>query len=282
MPKTEPSIDQVGAVTDLLTGKTGPAAGTPSAEPDTGSGDASPTGAQAASEPQSGGDPGTDDLTPTVLAERLGMTPAALFKDLKIPVDGGDPLSLEEFKSAGKQLRDVRDAQNDLAEKRVAFENETMTQRQTLQGMLAKIPSDLLSDELVANVQLEHQRYVEGERTALLAIRPDLQEQTKWSQVRSMLIEHLAPYGFRDVEVDGIIDHRLAKYVIDNAERAIRIVELEKTVEKGAQKLAGPKPPPVAASKRVKTPSRRTGPKIAQSGVMSQKVADVAKLLGDK
>ena len=274
MPTTEPNIDQVAAVTELIT------AGTPEPATDPGSGDASPNADLGAPDTESGDQPGTDDLTPTVLAERLGMTPKALFKDLKIPIDGGDPLSLEEFKSAGKQLRDVRDAQSDLAEKRVAFENETMTQRQTLQGMLAKIPGELLTDDLVAGVQVEHQAYVEGERKALFGIRPDLQDAAKYSQVRSMLIEHLAPYGFRDVEVDGIIDHRLAKYVIDNAERAIRVRELEKSVEKGAQPLKGSKPRPQPPSKRVtKKTSRRAADKPR---TFRDKAAEVATLLGEQ
>jgi len=274
MPANEPNIDQVAAVTDLIT------AGTPEPAADPGSGDASPNADPGAPDTQSGDQPGTDDLTPTSLAERLGMTPKALFKDLKIPVDGGEPLSLEEFKSAGKQLRDVRDAQADLAEKRVAFENETMTQRQTLQGMLAKIPSDLLTDDLVAGVQVEHQQYVEGERKALFGIRPDLQEAAKWSSVRSMIIEHLAPYGFRDVEVDGIIDHRLAKYVIDNAERQIRVVELEKSAEKGAQPLSGSKPRPQPPSKRAaKRTPRKSGDKPR---TLRDKALDVAALLGDQ
>ncbi len=272
MGNGEPNIDQVAAVTELIA--PGTAAATP---PEAGT--LPLTDGQPAADPQSGDDPGTDDLTPTSLAEKLGMTPAALFKNLKIPVDGGDPLSLEEFKGAGKALRDVKDAQSDLAEKRVAFENETMTQRQTLQGMLAKIPSDLLTDDLVAGVQVEHQQYVEGERAALFGVRPDLKESAKWSQVRNMIVEHLAPYGFRDVEVDGIIDHRLAKYVIDNAERQIRVTELEKTAEKGAQPLAGKKPQP--AAQRAAPTRRRTGPKIANEGIISDKVAKVAKLLGE-
>ena len=275
MANPEPNIDQVAAVTDLITG------GSPEPAASPGSGDASPTPALGDPAPKSGDDPGTDDLTPTNLAEKLGMTPAALFKALKIPVDGGDPLTLEEFKAAGKQLRGVRDAQSDLAEKRVAFENETMTQRQMLSGMLAKIPADLLTDDLVAGVQMEHQQYVEGERKSLLAIRPDLNDQAKWSGVRSMIVEHLRPYGFRDAEVDGIIDHRLAKYVIDNAERALRVAELEKTVEKGAAKLSGHKPKPATPAQGAKTSTRRRGPKIAQSGVISEKVAQVAKLIGE-
>ena len=274
MGNAEPNIDQVAAVTDLITAGTSEPATAP------GSGDASPNVDQDAPGTQSGDDPGTDDLTPTKLAEMAGITPAALFKALKVPIDGGDPLSLEEFKAAGKQLRGVRDAQADLAEKRVAFENETMTQRQMLSGMLAKIPGDLLTDELVAGVQVEHQAYVEGERKSLFGIRPDLQDQAKWSGVRSMIIDHLAPYGFRDAEVDGIIDHRLAKYVIDNAERQIRVAELEKSAEKGATPLAGHKPRPAATGKRETKP--RTGePKIQNQGVMSQKVAQVAKLLGE-
>ena len=273
MANPEPNIDQVAAVTELIEG------GSPKPAASLEAGTLPLTDDQPAAGPQSGDDPGTDDLTPTSLAKQLGITPQALFKSLKIPVDGGEPLTLEQFKDAGKQLRDVTDAQNDLAEKRVAFENETMTQRQALSGMLAKIPTDLLTDDLVAGVQMEHQQYVEGERAALFGIRPDLQDGAKWSQVRSMLIQHLAPYGFRDVEVDNIVDHRLAKYVIDNAERAIRIAELEKTVEKGAQKLSGSKPKP-AAVREVKQP-RTNAPKIQNQGVMSEKVAEVAKLLGE-
>ena len=246
-----------------------------------GIGDGSPTPDQGAPGSPPGGDPETETLTPAVLAERLGMTPAELFRDFEIPVDGGEPLSLGDFKDAGKILRDVRDAKNDLAEKRVTFENETMQQRQTLQAAIGKIPPELLTPELIDTVQREHSLYVQGERDALLKVRPDLGDAAKWGKIRPMIEAHLAPYGFRASEIENIIDHRLAKYVIDNAEREVRTRELVKVAGKQKIPLLRPsKAKPVAKSARV---TRESAVKRGRRATGSQeKTAAVAALLGNQ
>lgn len=172
-------------------------------------------------------DTGVSELTPSAIAEKLGIKPSELFAQLRIPVDDGESLSLEEFKDNGKGLRDVITARNEVAEEKVAFENQVMLQRQTLQAAIGKIPKDVLTPELIEGVQQEHKQYVSAERIALQQIRPDLKDPAKWGSVRDLLITHLKPYGFYAIEVDAIIDHRLAKYVIDNAEREQRIAQID-------------------------------------------------------
>ncbi len=246
-----------------------------------GIGDDSPTVGLAAPVPESGDADESPALTPTSLAEKLGITPAELFRELKIPVDGGEPLSLGDFKDAGKQLRDVRDAQNDLAEQRVTFENESMVQRQTLQAAIGKIPQEHLTPELIDTVQAEHLAYVQGERESLLKLRPDLADVAKWTGIRKLLGDHLAPYGFRPGEIDSIVDHRLAKYVIDNAEREVRVRELTKTAGKQKIPLLRPsKPKPAAKSTRVTRQSAVARGKRATGS--QEKTAAVAALLGNQ
>ncbi len=146
-----------------------------------------------------------------------------------------------------------------------------------------EIPEDLLTDDLVAEVQVERQRYIDTERHALLQVRPDLNDSAKWSGLRSMLVDHLAPYGFRDVEIDQIVDHRLAKYVIDNAEREKRVRELQIDPLKGTQALTGAKPQPVGGKKRAtKKAGRRRGPKITGASPTRDKTAAVAQLIGEQ
>jgi hypothetical protein len=274
MPDEQSNVgESVDKITDLLIGKPppDPGTGTPAAE-SPGAGDGT-----VETEP-AGEDAGAPELTPTTLAERLGIKPADLFRDLKIPVDGGDAMTLEEFKDAGKDLRGVKQAQSDLAEQRVKFENDTMTQRQQLQAAIGKIPPNLLTDDLIREVQGEHDHHVETERRALLAVRPDLGDSGKWGTTRDLLIAHLKPYGFHAIEVDSIIDHRLAKYVIDNAEREARLVELKASVDLDDPKLAGSKPKPAAQRpKAPDKPTRRRGPKT-----LGDKAAEVATLLGAK
>lgn len=261
------------AIADVLAGKAPPVAETlPEPTPSNGNGDAAPIETAAPVE--------SPELTPTSLAEKLGIKPSELFDTLKIPVDGGDALTLSEFKDAGKELRTVRQAQHELAEKQVAFENGVMLQRQQLQAAIGKIPPDLLTPEMIADVQSEHQTAVDTERAALFKVRPELSDPGKWSTMRGLLVEHLKPYGFHAIEVDGIIDHRLAKYVIDNAERAIRIkaLEAEGLVPAKPEKLAGTgrqpqKPAKAAAQKATVQRGRRATTAL-------DKAAEVAKLLG--
>lgn len=240
-----------------------------------------PTDGQAAPDPQAVDDSGELPMTPTLLAQSLGIKPDELFKQFLIPVDGGDPLTMEEFKAAGTELRGVKAAQDELAERIVEHENGVMMQRQMMQRAVAKIPPDVLTQEMVAEVQQEHQQHVTTERRELLAIRPDLESPAKWDSTRRLLISHLKPYGFREIEIDGIIDHRMAKYVIDNAERQQRVAKLNADgiqVEETSKLQAPSAQPPRTPRKRAETKS------AAKRGTntVGDKTAKVAALLGAK
>lgn len=271
MPEPLAQDNKTQAISDLLTGQ--PPVETP-AEPTepTGNGDIAPIEPAAPVE--------SPELTPTTLAEKLGIKPSELFDALKIPVDGGESMTLSEFKDAGKELRTVRQTQHELAEKTVAFENNVMLQRQQLQAAIGKIPSELLTPEMIADVQAEHQAHVETERVALFKIRPELAESSKWATMRSLLVEHLAPYGFHAIEVDSIIDHRLAKYIIDNAERAQRIKALEAAgfEPKGQERLAGTTRQPRKPGKSEASKETVKRGRAARSN--RDKAKEVAKLLG--
>jgi hypothetical protein len=238
-----PNIGEaVEQISTLLRGEPG---GSPDPDPPSSREAAPTTDVPSALAPPASSDAGADELTPTAIAEKLGIKPDKFFKGLKIPIDDGEPLTLEEFKGAGKELRGLKAAQHELAEEKVTFENSVMLQKQTLEKTLAKIPAELLTPEMVSEVQAEHRETIDRERSQLHTIRPDLKDPAKWNATRELLITHLAPYGFHRIEVDSIIDHRLAKYVIDNAEREQRIKNLdadslqpEKTGRRPSQKPA--------------------------------------------
>ena len=266
--------DKTQQVVDLLAGKP-PVETPPEPVESPGSGDITPPAAEA--EPAK---PVTPTLTPTDLAERLGIKPSEFYAQLHIPVDGGEPMTLSEFKDAGKELRGLRVSQDKLAEERVAFENSTMRQRQTLQAALGKVPPGTLTPEMIEGVQAEHTQYVATERRALVEIRPDLNETGAWSTMRELLVAHLAPYGFHAIEIDGIIDHRLAKYVIDNAERQKRLAKLE---AEGLRPVG--KEPLAKPTRSVRRATKSEGTKaIIERGKRSKrpqdKAAAVAELLG--
>lgn len=274
MPDDTPNVGEaVAQVSSLLRGEPG---GSP--DPDPPAAGAAPTKPEVPSAlaPPASPEAGADELTPTAIAERLGIKPDKFFKGLKIPIDDGEPLTLEEFKGAGKELRGLKAAQHELAEEKVTFENSVMLQKQTLEKTLAKIPAELLTADMVAEVQAEHADAINRERTQLHTIRPDLKDPAKWNATRELLITHLAPYGFHTIEVDSIIDHRLAKYVIDNAEREARIQKL------GAESLqpetTGRKPSqkPAAPSQRAQ---QTTGSKATGGNKVAEQVSQIADLI---
>ena len=238
-----------------------------------------PTEAPPIEETGSEEDAGAPELTPAGLAKHLGLKPDELFTQFRIPVDGGDPMTLEEFKEAGKQLREVNAATEALAEQRIEHENGMMQQRQTLQRALAKIPEGSITPELIQEVQQEHATHVETQRRELIAIRPDLAEPAKWQATRILMEGHLKPYGFSAIEISGIIDHRMAKYVIDNAEREKRVKELNANGIKVEEtpKLQAPSAKPARVVRRADKdkPAARSGPETNQD-----KAAKVAALLG--
>jgi hypothetical protein len=273
--------DKVDQVVNLLGGlPPEPASGDAATLPDTETGDGFSTEAGSAIQPPQGDQPGTDDLTPASLAEKLGVKPSELFTRLRIPIDGADDLTLEEFKSAGKELRSVRKARDELAEQRVTFENEVMVQRQTLDAAIAQIPAGSLTPEMIQATQAKRAANVDAERRQLFTIRPDLRDAGKWGAMRDILVAHMRPYGFSPSEVDQIVDHRAAKYVIDNAERELRIKALEKDgLAPKKRAVADPSPKPaVKSSRRKKADAVVRGTRATTA---KDKTAAVAALIGE-
>ena len=267
--------DKVERIADLLGGPVEPAEADKTPEP-----------AQAAQEPATEPEPqasepaGADELTPTVLAEKLGITPTELFRELKIPIEGGEPLTLEEIKRAGSKLRGVSEVTETLEQQRVDFENEVMVQRQQLQSLIGELPQDTLTAEFVQGVQAKHSTYVATETQALLEVRPDLKDPAKFNATRQLMIDFVAPYGFRPAEIDGIIDHRLAKFVIDMAEKDQRIRQLEKDAAhkpRADRKRSGKVPAPVSATRR-----NRAAAAKAKGGSREDKVSAINALLGER
>jgi len=269
-PEAQNQGEAVAQVSALLTGRS---EDSPSGR------EAAPSDAQPPVEPEGDDGSGEPELTPKSLAETLGLKTDELFSRLKIPVDDGEPLTLEEFKDAGKELRGLRTAQTEFAELKVAHENSVMTQRQILQRALAKVPPQYLTEDVIAEVQQEQANYINGERAKLLAVRPDLKAPEKWRSTQEALVAHLTPYGFMQVEIENLHDHRMRKYVIDNAERELRVKKLDADgiqVEE-TSKLQAPTRKPAQALRRAETPKAATGPETLQD-----KASKVAALLGAK
>lgn len=268
--------DKVEQIADLLQGK----------EPNTQGTEAEPTGQQAAQapdpqvEPQADPDADASELTPKILAERLGMTATELFRELRIPIEGGEPLTLEEVKAAGTQLREVADVQESLAQQRVEFENETMLQRKQLQELVGQLPQESLTADFVQQVQATHQNYVAEETQALLKVRPDLKDAAKFKSVRQLMVDFVKPYGFRAVEVDGIIDHRLAKLIIDMAEKDQRIRQLE--ADGALKPRADKRKSSVTPARQSRTRRNQQRAAAAKGGTQADKVSAIAALLGDR
>ena len=155
-PLAEDRQAKVEQIADLLTGQ----------EPTKADAEDKPQGQQAAQAPAPEAEPQADkeadapELTPKAIAEQLGMTATELFRELKIPIEGGEPLTLEEVKKAGSRLREVSDVQESLEQQRIDFENEQMTQRQQMQELIGRLPPDSLTNEFVQGVLQEHQTYV--------------------------------------------------------------------------------------------------------------------------
>ena len=273
MPDDAPNVGEaVEQITSLLTSDPG---GSPEPDPPSSREAAPTTDVPSALAPPAIPEAGADGLTPTAVAEKLGIKPDKLFKDMRIPIDDGEPLTLEEFKGAGKELRGLKAAQHELAEEKVTFENSVMLQKQTLEKTLAKIPAELLTPEMVAEVQQEQRDTINRERTALHTIRPDLKDPAKWNATRELLVTHLAPYGFKTIEVDSIIDHRLAKYVIDNAEREQRVQALAADALQPEQPGRKPSQKPAPTSQR----AQQTTGKARSGNKQAEQVSQIADLI---
>jgi len=197
------------------------------------------------------GDGATGPVTVAELAKALGTKPGALMDDLQVEVDlvGEDGAKVVQSVTLGDLRRGYIGAET-LRKERESFEQtseakglEFMRTRADLESLGAAILPHV-PQQVQAEFAAWQHKQIERERTLAHEAIPEWRDPSKFQADRGMMIEHLKPWGFTAADVYAIGDHRIAKYVRDNARKAQRAAEAEQRARNAGKPKPGQGPAP--------------------------------------
>lgn len=211
----------------------------------------------AAGEDQGGDDEGDNDdndkaegkegespeegATPKALAERLGIEASEIYK-MRIPVgDSGDTISLGELKDVGVRASTLDAEVETFESDRTEYINEKMKSRNELQNIISLLPSELITPELIQQARTQHAAMVRTERIGLLEALPRWKDPAVESEARTNMLEHLKGYGFNEVEVNNMLDHRLVKLIADFTALKLKVIKPRQEIKARKKKRPGVK-----------------------------------------
>jgi hypothetical protein len=187
---------------------------------------------------ESESDPDPDEsLDPKALAEKLGIGVDEIYGIKFNYGDDGESLSLGELKDLGVRVKTIEQEAETLEVDRISLENDNMTSRAEIQNIVSLLPMDAITPQLVAAARQQHDNLVRDERVALLSAIPAWNEPGAELAARGEILENLKQYGFREVEVNHMMDHRLIKMVHDFTRLKSRL--LPKTEEVRSLRKSG-------------------------------------------
>ena len=165
------------------------------------------------------------------LAEKLDVTVEEIYS-MKFPYgENGDAITLGELKDAGIRARTIDEEVETLADQRNSFTNDQMKSRSELQNIVSMLP-DGIPPELVQAANFQRQQAVQRERVSLLETLPDWQDSAVEEIARGAISDNLKQYGFQQIEIDNMLDHRLVKLMHDFTRMRQKIVKPAAEVQK--------------------------------------------------
>jgi hypothetical protein len=197
------------------------------------------------------------------LSKRLKIKPEEVYA-IKVPMpNGAEPMTLGDLKDRVGELVDLDARELEFTQRRVRGEGEILRAQQELRSLMALIPKDKLTPELINKVRQNHETTQARERQLTLEHIPSWNdEQTRTADIQGM-VSMLSDYGFDEGFIATVVDHRALKFLRDT-------YLMRKRIQKALSEV---KIPP---RKGNKAPSQKTG-KPAQRPVDSQNTRTASK-----
>jgi hypothetical protein len=190
------------------------------------------------------------------LAERSGIELKDLYS-LEIALEAangeakGKTLTLGQLKDQAAKAGDLETRTALFEETRVKSENELLRARAQIQEIVAGLPQGAVKPAVLEKIRTETERYRKVEAARLAEAIPEWDDEATHASDRDGILEHMAEYGYGPANFDGLLDHRMVKYVRDNWKRWKLMTEAMAKVTEVKPKPAAPssKPAPKATPK---------------------------------
>jgi hypothetical protein len=224
-----------------------------------------------------------DDLsqppeTLEALSKRLGVKPEQVY-NVKIPlsVNGAEPLTIGQLKDRVSELVDLETREAQFDQRRIKSEGETLRMQAEMRELLAMVPKEHVSPELVDKVRKRHDETMKRERQMTLEHIPDWQDEKKRAEDLQGMVDLMKDYGFDESFIGTVADHRALKFIRDMYLRDKRIkAALAKVTTPNAK---GQRPSNKPAKGAIR-PDRQKSNRSAQGALPNQR-SRIAQLFSE-
>lgn len=201
-------------------------------------------------------------MTAKELAEKLGVGVKDVY-EIKFPYGrNGESLSLGELKDVGIRARDLDSQTTQLDIDREAHTNDKMVSRAEMQNIISLMPE--IPQQLVDQAKAQYRNVVNQERISLLSTIPAWSDPAKERTDRDAILVNLRTYGFTEVEMNHMLDHRLVKLLDDYTRLKGKLVKPKADIKAMAAQKGGRKALP--PGKRKRAANRKRANEIGRTG----------------
>jgi hypothetical protein len=161
------------------------------------------------------GDKTHDAVSLDDLAKMLDV-PVKEVYGVQIPVGNGATATLGQLKDAYKRVAGFDAEKSKFDDHRRKQENEILVARRETDGLVRHLMgSGRVSQDDIAAVRKITQSQQQREYSAMLAVRPEWSDKAQREADFDAFVELGAEYGFSDVEMRNVPDHRILKMLYD-------------------------------------------------------------------
>ena len=178
------------------------------------------------------------------MAEKLGISIEDLYQ-IEFNYADGESLTLGQLKDAGDRARGADDEAEKLSQDRERLDNDNMKARAEIQNIVSLLPVEAIDPRLIQQAQNQHAELVRSERINVISAIPGWKDPAVEVEDRAAMMDILGGYGFKRVEADNMLDHRLIKLIYDHtrlrAKLKPKVDEIKRLRKKPGSKRPGPK-----------------------------------------
>ena len=157
------------------------------------------------------------------LAEGLGVDVADLYK-LEVPLGGDrEPITLGQLKDIGKAGSQIDLDRIEFDEKVTEFEAQQRKAAQDMADLIASLPRNAITDELVGKIQQQRAAVQDREEKLLQAAIPGWSDPVVKERERTVMGDYLNEFGFPKGFLDTVVDHKTQALIRDAAMRKQRL-----------------------------------------------------------
>ena len=154
--------------------------------------------------------------------KRLSLKPEQ-FDDVMIDIEGQQPMPFKTLRSRVGELAGLETEQVKFESHRLKAEGEILRSREEMRAILAMIPPDKLTPQLIDKVRTQHAQMQQRERQSTLDVIPAWNNQETMEKDTAGMKKFVNKWGFDSTWLDQITDHRAIKFIRDMYLRDLRI-----------------------------------------------------------